>query len=57
MTIEVSGDEDKVGALENMIKQFGVKEIIRTGLIALERGNKHIKANNGNDNNDNNDNE
>ena len=48
LTIEVSGDEDKVSALENMIKQFGIKEIVRTGLIALERGNKHIKANNGN---------
>jgi len=57
LTIEVSGDEDKVGALENMIRQFGIKEIVRTGLIALERGNKHIKAsNNNNDNNNDNNN-
>ncbi|NSW91130.1 MAG: acetolactate synthase small subunit [Firmicutes bacterium] len=46
LTIEVSGDEEKVGALEDMLKQFGIKEIVRTGLIALERGNRHIKANN-----------
>ena len=46
LTIEVSGDEEKVNALEDMLKQFGIKEIVRTGLIALERGNKHIKANN-----------
>jgi len=46
LTIEASGDEEKISALEQMLKQFGIKEIVRTGLIALERGNKHIKANN-----------
>lgn len=53
LTIEVSGDEDKVGALENMIKPFGIKEIVRTGIIALERGTKHIKADNNKDNKEN----
>lgn len=44
LTIEISGGLDKVAALEDMLKQFGIKEIVRTGMIALERGNKYIAA-------------
>lgn len=44
LTIEISGGTDKVAALEDMVKQFGIKEIVRTGTIAIERGNKYIKA-------------
>jgi acetolactate synthase-1/3 small subunit len=46
MTIEISGDSDKVSALEDLLKQFGIKEIVRTGAIAIERGNRMIKVNN-----------
>lgn len=46
LTIEISGGTDKVAALEDMLKQFGIKEIVRTGTIAIERGNKYIKAKN-----------
>lgn len=46
LTIEVSGDSDKVAALEDMLRQFGIKEIVRTGTIAIERGNRIIKATN-----------
>ena len=53
LTVEVSGDEEKVKALEDMLKQFGIKEIVRTGLIALERGEKYININNNNNNNEN----
>jgi len=42
LTIEVAGAGDKVAALEDMLKPFGIKEIVRTGTIALERGNKII---------------
>jgi acetolactate synthase-1/3 small subunit len=49
MTIEISGDIDKVSALIDMLGQFGIKEIVRTGLIAIERGNKVIKYNNKDD--------
>ncbi len=44
LTVEISGATDKVEALEDMLKQFGIKEIVRTGTIAIERGNKYIKA-------------
>ncbi|NLP15348.1 MAG: acetolactate synthase small subunit [Clostridium sp.] len=46
LTIEISGDTQKIDALENMLKQFGIKEIVRTGIIAIERGSKIIKIKN-----------
>ncbi|NLD46760.1 MAG: acetolactate synthase small subunit [Clostridiaceae bacterium] len=48
LTIEISGANEKVAALEDMLKQFGIKEIVRTGSIAIERGNKYIKVKNNN---------
>jgi len=38
LTIEVTGDEDKVNSLIGLLREFGVKEITRTGRIALTRG-------------------
>ncbi len=46
LTIEISGGSDKVAALEDMLNTFGIKEIVRTGTIAIERGNRIIKATN-----------
>ncbi|MEK6602305.1 MAG: acetolactate synthase small subunit [Candidatus Binatota bacterium] len=36
-TIEVTGDVDKVEALINLLKPLGIKELIRTGRIAISR--------------------
>lgn len=44
LTIEVSGSNAKVIALEEMLRPFGIKEIVRTGTIAIARGNKFIDA-------------
>ena len=38
--VEVTGDEDKINALEDLLKPFGIKELVRTGKIAMGRGNK-----------------
>ncbi|MEW6619765.1 MAG: acetolactate synthase small subunit [bacterium] len=38
--VETTGDEDKLKALINLLKPFGIKEIVRTGKIALSRGTK-----------------
>jgi len=38
LTVEVTGDEDKVNSLLGLLSDFGVKEISRTGRIALTRG-------------------
>lgn len=45
LTIEVTGDEDKTNSFVEIIREFGIKEVVRTGAIAIERGNKSIKAN------------
>ena len=38
LIIEVTGDEDKVESLHQLLKSFGVLEVMRTGTIALNRG-------------------
>jgi acetolactate synthase-1/3 small subunit len=38
LTVEVTGDEDKLDSLLGLLRNFGVKEISRTGRIALTRG-------------------
>ncbi len=37
VTIEVTGVEDKIDAIIGMVKPFGIKEIARTGPVALRR--------------------
>lgn len=41
--IEITGDSEKVEAFIKLIKQFQVRELTRTGLITLERGNRILK--------------
>ena len=38
MIIEVTGDEDKIESLYTLLKPFGVKEMMRTGRVAMNRG-------------------
>ncbi len=41
MIIEVTGDEGKITAIEQLLKPFGIKEMVRTGKVALRRGQKN----------------
>ena len=38
LTIEATGDESKLSGLENLLRAYGIKEITRTGKIAVSRG-------------------
>lgn len=38
ITIEMTGDEDKNNAFIELIRPYGIMEIVRTGLTAIERG-------------------
>ena len=38
LTIAMIGDESKAQAIQNLLREFGILELVRTGVIALERG-------------------
>ena len=38
VTIEVTGDEEKITSLFDLLRGFGIKEVSRTGRIAMTRG-------------------
>lgn len=38
LIIEVTGDEDKIESLQDLLKSFGILEAMRTGTIAMNRG-------------------
>ena len=40
LTIEVTGTESKISGIEDLLRAYGIKEIIRTGIIAMSRGPK-----------------
>ena len=38
MIIEVAGDDDKMTSLQDLLKGFGLLEVMRTGTIVMHRG-------------------
>jgi acetolactate synthase-1/3 small subunit len=44
MVIEVTGDEEKIDAIVLLLRQFGIKEMARTGKVSMVRGTRVIKA-------------
>jgi acetolactate synthase-1/3 small subunit len=39
-TVEVTGDEGKISAILSLLKPLGIKELVRTGRVAMVRGSK-----------------
>lgn len=39
-TVEITGDEEKINAITELMRPFGIKEIVRTGRIAMARSAK-----------------
>ena len=38
IVFEITGDENKISAFINLLKSYGIKELVRTGVIAIARG-------------------
>jgi len=43
LTIEIAGTEEKIEALVELLKPYGIKELARTGVIAMARGTQQAK--------------
>jgi acetolactate synthase-1/3 small subunit len=42
LTIEATGASDKLCAMEDLLRAYGIKEVARTGKIALSRGMREV---------------
>ena len=45
MVIEATGEEDKINALHNLLQPFGIVEMLRTGVVAMARGQSGGRVN------------
>ena len=41
LTIEITGGEEKVDRLLEVLRPYGILEMVRTGIVAMRRGNKN----------------
>lgn len=44
ITIEVTGDHQKVETLIDLLRPYGIQEIARTGITAIKRGTKKVDS-------------
>lgn len=41
LTLEATGNHEKISAIINLLARFGIKEIVRTGTVAMKRSMQH----------------
>jgi acetolactate synthase-1/3 small subunit len=51
LVIQITGPEDRVESLIKLLENFGIKEMVRTGRVAMVRGNGHSNGNGHNNGN------
>lgn len=42
--VEITGDEEKINAFIDLMRQYGIKELTRTGKISMARGKKTVQV-------------
>jgi len=40
--LQVIGDTEKIDAMETLLRQYGIKEFVRTGTVGILRGSKGV---------------
>jgi acetolactate synthase-1/3 small subunit len=43
LVVEVTGPTDKIDSILNLVRPYGVKEMVRTGLVAMTRGGASVQ--------------
>ena len=38
MTLQITGENDKIASMLSLLEDYGILELVRTGVVALERG-------------------
>jgi acetolactate synthase-1/3 small subunit len=44
LTIEITGAEDKIDGLLELLRPYGILEMVRTGIVAMRRGSQSASA-------------
>jgi len=44
LILQVIGDTEKIDALEKLLRQYGIKEFVRTGTVGILRGSKTVSS-------------
>lgn len=47
LIVEITGTEDKITSMIDLLQPFGIIEMVRTGLVAMVRGDESVPAMNG----------
>ena len=47
MIVEITGTEDKIDGLVEVLRPFGIIEMVRTGRVAMARGTRRSRADGG----------
>ncbi len=44
LIIEITGDEEKIDAFTNLMRQYGIKEFVKTGVVSMARGSRVVEV-------------
>jgi len=45
LVVEITGTEDKIESLVDILRPFGIIEMVRTGIVSMTRGSQSVSAN------------